>query len=88
MLKRAMASAPNFKQTQTEAVTAGLWLALDHAVAFQNHQEAVGGALVQLEFGRQLHQADVVAFFRQSVDDCLGAVQYLDTVGRSPGLTI
>src|SRR6185437_12963067 len=59
--------------------------ALDHAVPLQNHQEAVCRALVQLQRGRNLRQAQRHIAFSQQIQYGKRAVQSLNLVGALRG---
>ena len=48
-----------FEESQPQAIPPAVRLALHHTVAFQNHQQAVSRALMQLELRCQFHQAEV-----------------------------
>src|SRR6185437_12194018 len=59
--------------------------ALDHAVPLQNHQEAVCRALVQLQRGRNLRQAQRHIAFSQQIQYGKRAVESLNLIGTLRG---
>ena len=62
--------------------------ALDDAVAFQDHEQAVHGAFMQVEFFGKLHQAGIETIAGQSIDDGERPVEDLNAVGGWLCLTI
>ena len=68
------------KQPQTEAELA-CGGAFHHAVPLQNHQEAVRGALVQLQGRRNLRQSQRCIALREQIQNGKSPVQGLNFVG-------
>ena len=72
------------EEAQAEAELAGGG-ALDHAVTLEDHEEAMGGALVKLQSGGNLGQAEGGIALAEQVEYGKGPVEGLDFVGACGG---
>ena len=69
-------------QAETELAGGG---ALDHAMALENHEESMGGALVKLQSRSDLRQAEGGIALAEKVEYGKGPVEGLDFVGTCGG---
>ncbi len=63
-------------------IAAGLRIALHHAIAFENHEQTMNGALVEFDAIGELYETRITSGGGDGIEDRKCPVENLDLVGR------